>query len=443
MKIALIGQDIPTLLPTMLTDLLFVSRQCATVAIEERNPAMQDVLQRYGEAIMTQAGLGGSLLVTRERAEVLREADCVIYAGDVMPASRFRMDREALSGDEENEEDPFSLVDQARVNGGIGGLLHTLRQGEVVLDLCQQMQTLCPNALVITMGQPIARTVAMFEDQGFRTYGLGPSTLKGAAGIEGMALRLGRKLDAIDCEAAGLPGFAFLMSFTDKATGGDLMDRTDEMVRAGTFGRLPQRWLRRFGAISVGDAPAHAEWMPAQEDFIPESNPPFGESVEKRKERILQMNTVGAKPAGDQEAVMAQMLLLRSTGTPLRPMRLAVQLLRGEDFDMPGVSRRNEGEIKGLSPRAIVESSLCMRGGKQVPHGYQLPVQLMDLCMDIDETSRLAAHAAKGDRTALRECIELDPAMEGLDRLYVLDVVEKMIEMHNDVILRFADEEDE
>ena len=48
-----------------------------------------------------------------------------------MPASRFRMDREALSG--EKDDDP-GLSDQARVNGGIGGLMHALRGGEKALE---------------------------------------------------------------------------------------------------------------------------------------------------------------------------------------------------------------------------------------------------------------------------------------------------------------------
>ena len=51
MKIALIGQDIPALIPTLLTDLLFVGKQAADVWVEEKNQAMQDVLQRYGIAV--------------------------------------------------------------------------------------------------------------------------------------------------------------------------------------------------------------------------------------------------------------------------------------------------------------------------------------------------------------------------------------------------------
>ena len=149
MKIALIGQDIPTLLPTLLTDLLFVGKQSAQVTLEEKNAAMQDVLQRYGDAVIRDAqsrhpGLTASITVTGSRREVLADADCVIYAGDCMAASRFKMDREALSGVE--EDDP-GLTEQARVNGGIGGLLHTLRQGEMVLDLCEAMQDYCPEAV--------------------------------------------------------------------------------------------------------------------------------------------------------------------------------------------------------------------------------------------------------------------------------------------------------
>lgn len=170
MKIALIGQDIPMLLPTLLTDLLFVGRQSAAITLEEKNAAMQEVLQRYGEAVIRDAqsrhpGLEASLLVTARRSEVLSGADCIIYAGDCMAASRFKMDREALSGVE--KDDP-GLTEQARVNGGIGGLLHTLRQGEVVLDLCEAMQEQCPDAVVVNLGQPVARITLLFEQAGLR-----------------------------------------------------------------------------------------------------------------------------------------------------------------------------------------------------------------------------------------------------------------------------------
>jgi hypothetical protein len=38
--------------------------------------------------------------------------------------------------------------------------------------------------------------------------------------------------------------------------------------------------------------------------------------------------------------------------------------------------------------------------------------------------------------------VEVDPALAGLDRLYVQDVVEKMIQLHSDVISRLTEEEE-
>ena len=83
MKIALIGQDIPVLLPTLLADLLFAGKEAgAELTAEEGNPAMREVLQGYGDAVIRHAGIGGMLRVTGDRGKALSGADCVIYAGD-------------------------------------------------------------------------------------------------------------------------------------------------------------------------------------------------------------------------------------------------------------------------------------------------------------------------------------------------------------------------
>ena len=433
MKFALIGQDIPMLLPTLLADLLFAGKQAAEIAVEEKNSAMRDVLQRYGDAVIAQSGLPASLTVTESRKAALEGSDCVIYAGDCMAASRFRQDREALGGT--GEDDP-GLTDQARVNGGIGGLMHTLRQGGNVLDLCEAMQTYCPEALVVNLGQPVARTTAIFLRQGFRCYGLGRTPLRGANGLDMLTRKLDRKPQDVTATIAGLPGFAYLLALRDAQTGEDLLPHLLDMTELGDLGRLTKRWLDWYGALPIGDVTDHAEFLPAQEDFIPEEEPEFGESVEKRKERILYMNKVGELGAAEGEGMMAQWLLL-SKAPPIRPMQLALALLRGEDADIPAVTRRNDGELPQLPREAVVEAELSLRGGRAEAHGTILPDGLADVCGEIDETNRLAALAAEGDRSALRECVELDPALAGLDRLYCQDLVDKLIELHSDVLTRF------
>ena len=67
-----------------------------------------------------------------------------------------------------------------------------------------------------------------------------------------------------------------------------------------------------------------------------------------------------------------------------------------------------------------------------------MPEALADILCEVDRANRLAAEAAFGDREALREYVETDPAMDGLDRLYCLDVVNALIEMHSDVLTHFG-----
>ena len=432
MKITLIGQDIPMLLPALLTDLLFAgAERGADIAVGETNPAMRDLLQGYGDAVFRKAGLGGGIRVTESWEEALAGADCVIYAGDPQAGSRFFQDRSALGTDDEN--DP-GLTDQARVNGGIEGLLHALRAGDAVLKLCDDMDDACPGTVVINLGQPVARTTAVFTNRGYRCFGLGRTPLRGANGVDTYAKRLQIRPENVTAVTAGLPGFAFLTEMKDGNK--DLLGKLQKAAENGELGSLARRWLGWWDAIPVGDVTDHAEFLPAQEGFIPDERPEFGETVEKRKERILYMNTVRDQGADSREGAMAQLLLL-SKVPPVRPMKLALALLRGETAEIPAVARKNGGTMPQLSPEAIIETALILKGGKQETPAIRVPEALADILCEVDNANRLAAKAAFGDREALREYVETDPALDGLDRLYCRDVVDALIEMHKVVLTKF------
>ena len=432
MRIAMIGQDVPTLLPALLTDLLFTKNAAeADITVEEGNPAMRELLQGYGDRIFEKAGKGGTFQVLSGRDEVLAGADCVIYAGDPQAASRFFQDRSALGSDE--EDDP-GLTDQARVNGGIEGLLHALRAGEVILNLCDAMDRNCPEAVVINLGQPVARTTAVFEDRGYRTYGLGRTPLRGANGVDTYAKRLQIRPENVQAVTAGLPGFAFLTEMKDGKK--DLLGKLKKAAANGELGSLARRWLGWWDAVPVGDVTDHAEFLPAQEGFIPDEHPEFGETVEKRKERILYMNTVREQGAESREGAMAQLLLL-SKVPPVRPMQLALALLRKETAEIPAVARKNNGILPQLPKDAVIETVLSLKDGRDETQEIRVPEALADILCEVNRANRLAAKAAFGDREALREYVETDPALDGLDRLYCLDVVDALIRMHEDVLTRF------
>ena len=429
MKIAMIGQDIPVLLPTLLTDLLFAGKEAdATVTVEEGNAAMQEVLQGYCDAVFRHAGIGGGIRVSADRKEVLTGADCVIYAGDPQAASRYFMDRSALGSDDEN--DP-GLTDQARVNGGIGGLMHAMRAGQAILRLCDSMDECCPDTLVINLGQPMARTTAIFLDRGYRCLGMGRTPMKGANGAETYAKRLQIKPENLKAATAGLPGFAFLTEIRDGKA--DMLPKLKKAAEKNELGSLSKRWLGWWDAIPAGDVTDHAEFLPAQPDYIPEEKPEFGESVERRKDRILYMNTVREQGAEAREGAMAQLLLL-SKAPPIRPMQLALAVLRKETAEIPAVTRKNENEMVQLPPEAVIETTLHLENGVEQKQAIRVPEALAEVLREVDEANRLAAKAAEGDTGALRECVETDPALGGLDRLYCMDVVQALIRLHEDVL---------
>lgn len=439
MKLTLIGQDIPSLLPSLLADLLFAHHADAEAALQEKNDAMQDLLRRYGNAVTKKAGLG-RVTVTPERKAALAGADAVIYAGDPMAASRFRMDREALSG--MTEDDP-GLSDQARVLGGLGGLMHTLRQGEQILDLCEEMREVCPEAAVITLGLPVARTAALFRRQGFRCYGLTEGWRRDAGGLAWLCKIIGTKPENVEAEAAGLPNFTFLTALRDRKTGLSLLPELEARCAEGRCGRLARRWLDLLGAVAVGSVTDHASLMAAQEDFMPDPDPRLAEPVEQRKQRILRMNTVAEKGLSDPEGQAAQLLLL-ADAPAARPIRLALALLNRGDLRLEAAVRANTAKaVANLPAEAVVEAPLTLRGGTEQPEGIVLPGALADLCLDIDAANRLAALAAAGDREALREYVECDPALDDVDRLYALDVADRLIRLHSDILTRWDSSEDD
>ena len=73
-----------------------------------------------------------------------------------------------------------------------------------------------------------------------------------------------------------------------------------------------------------------------------------------------------------------------------------------------------------------------MENGEDRSERAELPEALADMMREIDSANRLAARAARGDLEALREYIETDPALGGLDRLYCMDVAMALIRLHED-----------
>ena len=85
----------------------------------------------------------------------------------------------------------------------------------------------------------------------------------------------------------------------------------------------------------------------------------------------------------------------------------------------------------------MIEAPMILKDGTEQPLEIRVPEALADILDEVDSANRLAAKAAEGDRGAVRNYVETDPALAGLDRLYCMDVVDALIRMHEDVLSKF------
>lgn len=421
MTIALVGNDIPSLLPGFLADHFYALKAPGAFRVFEQNPALLDLLQSYGEKVLAHSGVPGKLTVFSELSDALCGADAVIFAQSGHNASRFQMDLHALCG--ESDDDP-GLQNQARVHDGIGGLMFSLRAGEKVLQLARAMRQSCPHALVLNLTQPLNQTTALFHLEGFDCLGFGQDAMRGPKGVEGLCHALNKKPSTLHIQTAGLYLFEWLIGLSEKATGKSLMEQALQAAQKGALGEDSALFAAWYDAVPVGMG--HGEFLPENTAYQPEIDPVFSEPIEKRKQRMLYMNTVAQKGLDEPEGELAQLGLLKSV-SPLRPVKC---LLEGEAYPSP-VLRKNGGTLKNLPDNAVIFAP------RRSP-ALSLPEGVADIVSEVAYHHLLCARAAKADREALRAYIDTAPALQGLDRLYLHSLVEKMLALNADVLLGFA-----
>src|SRR5207248_5093628 len=161
---------------------------------------------------------------TGDRAEALPGADFVVVA----------VERDRFASWRKDWEIPIAhgIVHSYGENGGPGGLAHSLRQIPLVLEICDDIQSQAPNALVINYSNPLTRVcLAITRYTNLRTVGL-------CHGVAMAFPKIGRVMgwvtapedtpeeraqeqavvDSIDIEACGLNHITFITKMNDKRT---------------------------------------------------------------------------------------------------------------------------------------------------------------------------------------------------------------------------------
>ena len=433
MKIVLIGAGSFVFAPTVLEDAIV--RQIldgAELALVDVNEEAAEAMAAAGRRIAGELGVGLRIRSFGERRPALEGADYVIVAASPQGAARWRTDHAILQD--------HGMADQARECGGMGGLLHAFRSITLLMDICRDMEALCPTAVLMDVTNPMPRVVtAVHRFSSIRACGFCNIAYQGEAGYAFLPALVGRKPEEVSIVTAGLNHFAWLLRMTDRNTGEDLIPAAMRYLELGDWSgwdeparrelTVMRRWLGQYGGIAAGAIDHHAEYLPFQPDIAYPEAPPYHGEPAARERRMRTLRSI-AEGRGDWQALFEH----RSWE---HPVVVAAALGRGERrrFDM--LNLPNDGYLRELPPGRIVEVPATVRDGaltgEAVPAFPSAISKLLGIVSDVHELA--AEAAATGNVSLAVEAILHDPAIA--DKKTAVRVLRQMLEAHRDMLVQF------
>ena len=317
---------------------------------------------------------------------------------------------------------------------GVGGIMRGLRTIPVLLDICADMEDLCPDVWFLNYTNPMAINCRAISRTGsIRTVGLCHS-------VQGTAFELSRDLGIpyreIDYLAAGINHMAFYLRF--ERDGEDLYPRLRERAESGRVpdhNRVRYEVLRHFGYFVTESSEHFAEYVPwfikrDRPELVDRFNIPLDEYPRRCVEQI----------AGWEAE--RERLERGETMDVQRSFEYAATIIRSIETGKPRVvygNVPNHGLIDDLPAGCTVEVPCLVDGnGVQPTHIGALPPQLAALIRTNVNVQELTVEAAlTGKRGHVYHAAMLDPHTAAeLDLDQIHDLVDALLGEHGDWVPR-------
>jgi alpha-galactosidase len=325
-------------------------------------------------------------------------------------------------------------------NGGPGGLLHCARNIPIVLDICHDIEALCPEALVLNYTNPEGRIcLAATRYTNLQFVGL-------CHGI-GMAQTvwsgvLGLSPDEVDLKAAGLNHFTWVLDARHGDTGQDLypsfraklakMDLQEiQLSPEYSFGIKLSRYLMdTYGCWPSCSDDHVGEYLSYAWEYCGLEGYDFDAAnagAERRWTRLRQQ-AAGSESIDD--------LLERRSGERAIPIIVGV-LENTHQYEL-AVNVPNRTCIPNLPQWAVVEIPATVDAlGVHGVHVGPLPEPIAAMCRtQIAVQDRAIEAAVHGDRTAALQALLLDPVVNSISQAE--GILEEMLDVHRAFLPQFG-----
>ena len=206
---------------------------------------------------------------------------------------------------------------------GVGGIMRGLRTIPVLLDVCRDMEQLCPDALLLNYVNPMAMLCwAVAEASPIRTLGLCHSVQHTAAEL---AADLGVPAGELDHHVAGINHLAFFLRLS--ATGGPLPGAAPDRGRGPgpEHNRVRYELLRHFGYFVTESSEHFAEYVPwfikhGAPELVERFNIPLDEYPRRCETAIAEWDTLRRELESDGRSTSRRASsTARTSSTRARP----------------------------------------------------------------------------------------------------------------------------
>jgi alpha-galactosidase len=422
--ITLIGAGSTIFAKRLLVDLLsFRELSGSTIRLFDIDPERLRTSEIVAHRVAQALGARPVIQATLDRQSALDEADYVItmiQVGGYQPATVVDFEIPKRYGLRQTIADTL----------GIGGILRGLRTIPVLLDICRDMERLCPQALLLNYVNPMAMNCwAISRASAIRMVGLCHSVQHTAREL---SEDIGVPFEEIDYLAAGINHMAFYLKLErDRQNLYPLVDRVIAEGRVPAWNRVRYEMYRRLGYFVTESSEHFSEYVPwfikrDRPDLIERFDIPLDEYIARCEKQIAGWETLRAR---------------LESGDPLQEVERSVEygslIIHSMETGEPRViygNVPNQGLITNLPSGCCVEvPCLVDRNGIQPTLVGALPPHLAALIQTNVNVQALTVEAAlTHKREHIYHAAMLDPhtaAELDLDQIWRL--VDELIEAHS------------
>ena len=315
-------------------------------------------------------------------------------------------------------------------NGGPGALFHAIRNYEIVLPICHDIEKLCPDALVLNFTNPESRILmAMKHLTKINAVGL----CHGVLGSRTRAAQLlGRDLDDLNMVTGGLNHFFWVLKIEDVNTGEDLYPLLRQRIQE-SCPPLVQKMVEVFDCFTYPSDDHIGEYLSFAHEFtgliwhygrearkVAKSESPSGDWRDDYLSGKRQVDNNLVRPGGEIA------------------VDIIADILEDKNKWEPAVNVLNMGSyIENLPTNAVIEVPAIVNATGVHPEQVgSLPEALAAFCRTQISLQLLLIEAyRKQSKKLLLQALLLDPVVDSVKRAE--EMLDYMLELQKDYLPTF------